>query len=334
MKNHSTMLILSVNVLLNLIVVFYLKGALDSINAMNVLSAWRKPLFHKLTEIYMDFLLPAGIISFLILYFLYGSQIIQLLDYYHLVYNCVPMKIVSIFLVLIFHYIFISENIDSYLNIEIWSNTIDAFMKLATLYIIIIPDYLTLIIVAYYKYGTYSIMKDIHRELIRNLPKIQLYEIFIYKQVRLLAGQNRKLNQMISLFLFNFFLINCASFIITFTVISLEMENAIFYGYFSYMAILFSGLIYSIHISMKINQTLKMICQLLLRYQWKINSQFGKYKLTPNSKCPGQVLYQMKLYRNDFDLNLFDCVKLDYEFLLNFVVFIISNVTIIIQTEF
>ena len=325
------MLIFLVNIMLNLSTYFDIFTLLFDMEDMNQTQAIKKPLFLKLIQFYSSILLPTATCACLIYYFLFGWKIIQLLDFYHQIYNRKSMKILSLLLLIIFHYVFLSDYILYQLKSFKQKPVGEALQKSYSVYMVTIVDFLVWTIAVIYKYGTYFMLNELYKKLCLEKTKPKL---FYLQQIVLLAEHNRKLNRLLSITILTFFLINGPSYLITVTLLMLDYYESYHYNYYIYMTILLICTIIPIHITEKILKTLDDIYDILLYQHWKIERNLFpiqcKMKLEKFSK---QTIYEMNFYQKDFKLNLFDCLALDYKFLLKFAVFIITNVVIIIQTN-
>ena len=325
-RSRTSVFILSVNIMLILIILFNLKDTVSNFNTTVKKISFKRTLFPKLIQLHYIIFLPVWIILSIFNYFVYGPEIMRLLDFFYVEYKKMSRKIIVIVLVIIFHIVFILDYVNYQLEVFNKKNILKSLFKLYLGYIVIAPDYLILAIVAYYKYGTLQLLKQTYQDQLRIYPNIQ--EAFVSQQIRLLAQLNRKLNKLISLLFLIFILVIGTSFQIA--VCQSLLENKLFYdvNFFIYMAYLFVCFIYTIHFSTQIDKIMYNISQLLSEYHWKT------YNCRKSTKgCVGRYLFQASIYRNDFQLNLFDCITMDYNFLMKFVAFIMSYNMIIIQTN-
>ena len=290
---------------------------------MRKTNALKKPLFRKLVILYYHFILPKWIIYSLLFYLIYGPEIIELLDFYNMEYRQTSKKLICFVLTIVCHIIFLVDFLNYQLNF-FKQNILNQLLKIYIMYIASLNDYLILAIVAYYKYGTLQLLNQIYQDQLRIYPNIQ--ETFVCQQIRLLAKHNRKLNHLISIEFWIFILAigTCAQLLIGHTSLQLDLEYE--FSFIIYMAFISVCFVCSIHFSMQIDQTLYNIREMLTENHWKTNSKKSKRDF-----C--RYLFQVSLYRKDFQLNLFNCITIDYCFVMKFVLFIMSCNMIIIQTN-
>ena len=322
------MLFLSVNVLLIVTVSFNLKTTLSCFDTTKKSNSFKRTLFPKLIRLHYNIFLPMWINLSLFYYFVYGPEILGSLDFFYVEYKKTSRKIISLVLVVLFHIVFILDYVNYQLEMFNKKCILESLFKLYLGYILVIPDYLILAIVAYYKYGTLQLLKQIYQDQLRIYPNIQ--EAFVCQQIRLLAQLNRKLNKLTSLLFLIFILVIGTNYQIA--VCQTTLENDVLYdaNFFIYLSFLFACFIYTIHFSIQIDKTMYNISQLFSKYHWKTLDCSSK---SSTKDGVGRYLFQASIYRNDLQLNLFDCITLDYSFIVKFVVFIMSYNLIIIQTN-
>ena len=326
LKKRASMLILSVNVVLIVTVIFNLTDTVSSFKIMNSTKSFNRTLFPKLIRFYYIFFLPMWIIFSMFYFFTYGPEILRLLDFFYVEYKKTSRKIICMVLVIIFHIVFILDYSEYQLEIFNKNRILESLFKLYLGYILIAPDYLILAIVAYYKYGTLQLLKQTYQDQLRIYPNIQ--EDFVCQQIRLLAQLNRKISKLTSV-LFLIFIIalgTCFQIVVCQTI----LENNLFYdfSFVIYITFQFACFIYTIHFSTQIDKTMYNISQLLSKYHWRT------YNCKNSTKgCVGRYLFQASIYRNDLQLSLFDCITLDYSFIVKFVAFILCYIMIVIQTN-
>ena len=326
------MLILVLNLILNCVISFNLINILFRLEDLKSTRAINKPLFRKIMKIYTTFISPVFSFSALIYFFVYGPTIFQLLDYYHKVYNNLKLKFSQLIAFILFNVIMMFSTIKHDLE-ELHSiKPLELLMYLYIYNIFLIHDYLIWAIVAYYKYGTYRLLCDIHHNLI-HYSSTQFSEVDIFQTIQSLALHNHKLNQQISHLLLYFFCVNVTFTVIVFTVFLLEITDTYNYDYVIYMIIIFICFIVAVHFSNKTDMMLNTLDSTIRRrYLWSIT----KKNLNPflrSGKHPVRCLFQISIYRKYFQLSLFDCITIDYNFVLCLIIFISSNILIIIQTN-
>ena len=325
-RKRTSMLILSVNVMLIVTILSHFKVALSSFDITNQSNSFNRTLFPKLIRFYFIAFLPMWVILSMLYYFVHGPEILRLLDFFHFEYKKTSRKIISLCLVIIFHFVFILDYKSYQLEIFNKKNILESLFKLYLGYILVIPDYLILAIVAYYKYGTLQLLKQIYQDQLRIYPNIQ--EAFVCQQILQLTQLNRQLNKLVSL-LFLIFIIAFGTCILIVMCQSILEKNFFYdFSYQVYISFLFTCFIYPIHFSTQIDKTLYNISQLLSKYHWKTFDCKNTAKC-----CVGRYLFQASIYRNDLQLNLFENITFDYSFIVKFVVFIMCYVLIIIQTN-
>ena len=325
-KNRTSMFILLVNIVLISIVTYNLKDTISSIDTLRGSSAFTKPLFKKLVELYFKYFLPIGSNFCMLYYAVYGPVIIQLLDFYHVQFNRRSAYVIYIVMVILFHIAYLFEFIQYKLIFFTFEKYHEFVFKTYTGYITSVSDYLILAIATYYKYGTYQLLNSVYQGQFEIFPNIN--EDFICEQIRLVAKQNRKLNKLISILYFNFFIVLGLCYQIVVSLLSLEFSPDFDLSFIFYMSLLFVCIVYPIHFSRQIEKTMYNISQLLSDYHWRT---FDCKKSTKGGA--GRYLFQASIYRNDLQLNLFDCITLNYSFIVKFIVFIMSYNMIIIQTN-
>ena len=330
LKNRTTMLILILNVTMNFALCISLLSSLYGMNDLKSTHAIDKPLFRKLIYFYTPVIIPVFTIWNLIYYNLYGPNIVRLLDYYHKVYNKTKLKRFVSATFVSFHSILFASYINhgwSELNL---SNPLKKILFISDCMIFSLQDYLVWVIVAYYKYGTYLLLVDIHQNLTNT--STQINENRILKQIQTLALHNHKLNQMVSQLIIVFFVLIGIFLVIVSTNFLLDTSKTHNYDYILFIGILLSSFIVAVHFSVKIDHTLNTINTVL---QCKYNQSMTNKQINPSIDFSQHksCLFQIPLYRKYFHLNLFDCITIDYTFCLSFAIFVFSITLIIIQTN-
>lgn len=322
------MLIFAVNFALNGIICLRMVISPPKMNGLRTTIASSKPLFRKIMEFYPPIILPIMTIWFILFYFSYGPKIIKSLDYFHKVYNQNKKKQTLLTIWIVFNlYLLICFKKDTFYL----TDPLKLCWRLYSFNIYSLHDFLVWGIVVYYKYGTYRLLCDTHYDLINSTCQIADREIL--KTIQVLAQQNDKMNRIISIPIIAFFVLNGTFQIILISVALLDTIGNYNYDYTLYNWMLSICFVCSIHFSMKIDQMLTTIGNVLSdRSNWKIASQTESPPLALDQQ-PGKSLFQISLYQKYFQLKLFDCVTLDYNFILSYALFICSYVLIIIQTS-
>lgn len=327
-NNQTSILILVVNLYVNASIIYtyltemYNSGSLEDSTAVN------KPLYQMLMKIYLPYMLPIFNALQMIYYFLLGPEILRQLDCYHLVYNRRNAKRCFYSLIVIYHIMFGVCFIKS--TRRFLSNKI-TLSKYYSVYLLCMNKFLIWAIVAYYKYGTYQILFNIHQYLQNKLPmNMKEYEVNIPELIRQLAQNNKLLNQKISILILLFFILygTFSVIVICLILIGRNIPELVLY-----ISLIFVSFVLSVRFCTKINLMIDAICEHILRYQWELSSRSTRRKIVPTGNFPGKILFQISLYRDQFELKLFDCVTLDISFVIKFVAFIAVNVVIIIQTN-
>lgn len=324
------MLILFVNVMLNLLVIYKL-FTMFNIEHYKEYSTFNKPLFKMMVQIYVPTILPVLCTIGIVHFFFIGPELIQLLDIYHHVYNNRKSKLIVLLLIICFNINFIVCFFP--LIVSLISEPKIQLFDLYGYYVLSIHDFIFWSIIFYYKYGTYRTLTNLHQYLSEKLPifNVDDYSKNIPELIERLAQNNRCLNKLLSICLLIFFVCNGAFYLIT---ISLLLMQNIIYDFVINMILVFCCLLCCVHITKQADYSLREIGQLLSKYQWKLYiHSYGTHKLVPFGTKPGKVIFQYSIYREYFQLKLFDCLIFDQQFVLYFVIFIMTNVLIIIQTN-
>ena len=328
-KRRTSILILAWSTILNIILISKFIVSPYQMEAIISTTALKKPLFRKILNLYTRFIAPFFSICNVCSFFFKGPKIIEQLDYYHMVYNANKLKI-FIYLIISSNYVllFIIFTNDGTSTL---SNPFAKIWETYVFYLFCSQDYLVWGIVAYYKYGTYHLLCDLHQNLISATSLIS--EDVLYETIQTLAHHNQKLNNLVSIFVFYFFIVNGTFLIITVTVFLLDKERIFQLDYTMYLMLLFGSFAFAIHFSMKADQMCTTINSVTLkRFHWNTKNGFENVQ-SKNQKQSNRILLQNCLYQKYFQLNLFDCATLDYNFILKFALFVCSYVLIIIQTN-
>ena len=318
-----TMGILSIKIIISVMMWNCLRTTIYAAEDLESSNAMIKPLFRLLIEFY-SVSISIFYIIIIIHYFINGFQIIQLLDYYHSLYNEKVMKRKILFIITLFHAVvligFIQFPYDMFTIPK-------ALMTIYSIYILSIYDYLVWSIVVYYKYGTYQMLDKLRQNIQNKSMEISVQKTS--KQIQSLALQNQKLNNIISIIVLIYLFLNGAYFTIVSAMFMSDMNNKKNYDTVLYMSMIFAFLLFTVHFTMKIDHLLQLINGILSEHYQKnilLNT------LT-NDINAGKILFQISLYRRHFNLNLFDCIVVNYNFILCYLLFLMSNVVIIIQTN-
>ena len=331
LKSRTAMLILAVNVILNCVLCVSMLSSLFQLSDLKSTHAIDKPLFRKLIYFYTPVTSPICTIWNTILYIFYGPNIFRLLDCYHKVYSKTKLKRIALAAFVSIHTILMISYINHGWNDLNSSNPLETIVLLYDYIIFSLQDYLVWVIVAYYKYGTYLLLVDIHQNLTNT--STQINENRILKQIQTLALHNHKLNLMVSQLIIVFFVISGIFLVISVAGYVLDTSETYNLDYVLFMGVLFICYIVAVHFSVKIDHALNTINTVL---QCKYNQSMTNKQNNPSSALKQHkslCSLQISLYRKYFHLNLFDCIAIDYTFCLHFALFIFSNILIIIQTN-
>ena len=301
---------------------------MSEINSMSKTPSMRKPLLTSLVNVYMPYVVPFGSSLNAFYYLLYGPTIIQLLDYYHVVYKSKNMMA-------LFFLLAISQCV---LSVWCFQSTIFHssrfdFLRLYSVYFMSAHDYLIWAILSYHKYGTYRLLVDLRDYLHKSMANInnEEFNIVVLQKIRLLSKQNIKINRLMSLLIMNYLILNGTYCLLA---LSSSLLNSANIRYFLYISLSFISLAHSIYFCCVIDQTLTNINYLFSEYQWKFANR--KHLLSVQQSTTnetGKLLFFISVYRKDFSLKIFDCFTMDFDFFKNLLLFIMLYSVIIIQTN-
>ena len=316
--------ILAIKIIMNTLTLISFMTTIYDVEDLQSSNAMIKPLFQLLIELYLTVMLLIGFIFTIIHYSIYGFQLFQLLDYYHSLYNQKCMKRIILSIIIAFHVTIIICHIQVPFNKFTIPKTL---MTMYSIYVLSMYDYLVWAIVVYYKYGTYQMLDKLRQNIQNKSMQISIQKIA--KQIQILALQNQKLNNVISIIVLIFLILNGTYYTIVTTMFMSDIGDKSNYDYIFYMTMIFVCLLFCVHFPMKIDHLLQLINGILSE-QYQKNIFHNPLK---NDISPGKILFQISLYRKYFQLNLFDCIVINYNFILCYVLFILSYVVIIIQTN-
>ena len=323
------MLILLVNLILCSVNCYTLMSSLLKMNELKSTSAINKVLFRKLIELYAPKIVPLFLVCNITYINVFGSRIVHLLDYYHQVYNQRKVKIKISVVIFIYNVVigFCSMSHSLYP-----SKILNSIWYTYLYFILSLQDFMVWTVVAYYKYGTYQLLGQIYQNLINSKnDEIDAEDIIV--RIQTLAKHNRKLNQLVSLLIIIFFILTGTFIVIMITIFLLDVASVYSIDYIPYTIFITVCFVCSVHITVKTDQLYNTISDILLTKYYLKAAQNSKTDLIESSKLYAKIFFRLSLYRKDFQLRIFDYIPLNYNFLLNFFLFIMSYILVIIQTN-
>lgn len=283
-------------------------------------------------NLYANYVNPIGSllnVSYFFFLSLLNSKLLPLLNSFQL--NLPPSRFYTV--VLVDHLIFIiAFKITQFLFIfdfSTFTGWVQFLIAYLAYYLYHKSYFIVIGAVHYYKYATLVSL----RQLVENIPQLSINQI--ESTIRLLSRSNSHLSTLLSIPLSIIFFMQVFNVII---VLSMSLiTNDFSFQKMAFISHIAFYLTYLTILDFQIDSQLKLVTLKLKEKYLHFNSRtlftVVNQRVIPERSCNLKVLVYIDVYRRFFCFRLFNCCKINYQFNLTVIFFVVNYVVLLLQTN-